>query len=119
MKNTDSLKKNRDFVRVYQNGRSSADRLMVLYRLNNGTERNRLGISVSRKVGNSVVRHRVKRLIREAYRLEEDLYKTGYDLVCIARAGAKDSTFREVSDSLTHLSRRLRLIKKEPEEGSL
>ncbi len=119
MKYTDSLKKNRDFVRVYQEGRSTADHRLVLYRLKNDTEKNRLGISVSKKVGNSVVRHRVKRLIREAYRLEEDLYKTGYDLVCIARAGAKESSFAEISRSVLKLSRRLRLLKEEPEERSL
>ena len=56
--------------------------------------KNRLGISVSKKVGNSVVRHRITRLIRECYRLNEDLFKHNLDIVVIARAGAKDKSYQ-------------------------
>ena len=72
MKFSESLKRNSDFQRVYREGKSYANRYLVLYVLQNQTERNRLGISVSKKVGNSVVRHRMARLIRESYRLQED-----------------------------------------------
>ena len=68
MKFSESLKRNSDFQRVYREGKSYANRYLVLYVLQNQTERNRLGISVSKKVGNSVVRHRMARLIRESYR---------------------------------------------------
>ena len=65
---TESLKKNTQFQTVYSSGKSYGNKLFVMYVLKNGTEGNRLGISVSKKVGNSVVRHRVKRLVRENYR---------------------------------------------------
>ena len=68
MKQTESLKKNKDFQIVYHNGTSYANRYLVMYVLKNQYRKNRLGISVSKKVGNSVVRHRVTRLIRESYR---------------------------------------------------
>ena len=65
MKHSESLKKNIYFQNVYKNGKSYANKYLVMYVLNNNTEENRLGISVSKKVGNSVVRHRITRLIRE------------------------------------------------------
>ena len=75
---TESLKNNRDFQVVYKNGKSFANKYLVMYVLENGTGCNRLGISVSKKVGNSVVRHRVKRLIKESYRLHEGIFNSGF-----------------------------------------
>lgn len=71
MEYSESLKKNRDFKTVYGNGKSRANKYLVMYVMKNGTEKNRIGISVSKKVGNSVVRHHLTRLIREIYRLNE------------------------------------------------
>ena len=105
---TDGLKKNADFGRVYKKGKSGANRTLVLYILDNGTDRNRLGISVSKKVGNSVVRHRVKRLIKESYRLNEERFLSGYDLVYIARVSSNDKSYREIEKSLLHVSHRTR-----------
>ena len=85
MKFSDSLKKNRDFQNVYQNGRSYANKYLVMYVLKNNLGSNRVGISVSKKVGNSVVRHRLTRLIREVYRLHEDMFNSGLDIVVLAR----------------------------------
>ena len=65
------FKKNKDFRHVYDEGKSYANRILVMYAMTNGLEKNRLGISVSKKVGNSVIRHRLTRLIRESYRLNE------------------------------------------------
>ena len=65
MKFSESLKKNQDFQNVYKNGISYANRYLVMYVLENQTDRNRIGISVSKKVGNSVIRHHLTRLIRE------------------------------------------------------
>ena len=70
----DSLKKNKDFQNVYRNGKSYADKYLVMYVLENGLESNRIGISVSKKVGNSVVRHHLTRLLRESYRLHEEMF---------------------------------------------
>ena len=82
MEFSESLKKNRDFKTVYSNGKSRANKYLVMYVMKNGTEKNRIGISVSKKVGNSVVRHHLTRLIREIYRLNEHYFKTGYHFYC-------------------------------------
>ncbi len=100
-----SLKKNRDFQEVYKHGTSYADRLLVMYILENGTDANRLGISVSKKVGNSVVRHRVTRLIRESYRLNERFFQRGLDIVVVARVQAKGKVYRDVESALIHLGK--------------
>jgi ribonuclease P protein component len=104
MEFTEGLKKNIDFGKVYRKGKSRANRQLVLYILSNGTDKNRLGISVSKKVGNSVVRHRVKRLIKEAYRLNESAFARGYDLVFIARTDAAGKTYEEIEKSVLHIS---------------
>ena len=96
MKFSESLKRNADFQNVYKNGKSYANRYLVMYVLENQTGRNRLGISVSKKVGNSIVRHRVTRLIRESYRLQEDMFNSGLDMVVIARKSAKDKTCQDI-----------------------
>ena len=75
MKYSESLKKNKDFQYIYRKGTSYANKYLVMYVLENGTGQNRLGISVSKKVGNSIVRHRLTRLIRESYRLQEERFK--------------------------------------------
>ena len=105
MKFSDSLKKNRDFQNVYKKGKSYANRYLVMYVLKNDTERNRLGISVSKKVGNSVIRHHVTRLIRESYRLSEEHFRCGYDIVVIARTSAKDKNYHDVESALIHLGK--------------
>ena len=92
MEFTESLKKNYQFRFVYNRGKSIANRLLVMYVVRNGTNGNRFGISVSKKVGNSVVRSRITRLLRESYRLSESKFLAGYDIVVIARASAKEAT---------------------------
>ena len=111
MKFSESLKKNQQFRTVYVKGISSANRYLVMYKLENGLDRNRLGISVSKKVGNSVVRHHLARLIRENYRLSEDLYKKGYDMVVVARVSAKDADYYKIGKSMRFLSQKLNLLK--------
>ena len=102
---TDSLKNNRDFKYVYQNGKSYANRQLVVYLLENNSPRNQLGISVSKKVGNSVVRHRLKRLIKESYRLHEKMFNSGLNIVVIARVGAAKADYHEIEAALLHLMR--------------
>ena len=101
---SESLKKNRDFQTVYKYGKSAANRYLIMYIYPNQTERNRLGISVSKKVGNSVVRHRLARLIRESYRLNEAEFENGLDIVVVARPQAKDRTYHEIESALMHLA---------------
>ena len=105
MKFSQSLKKNRDFQNVYKKGTSFANSYLVMYILENGLQENRIGISVSKKVGNSVIRHRITRLIRESYRLNEHLFVRGLDIVVVARPGAKGRSFFEIESALLHLGR--------------
>ena len=111
MKFSDSLKKNKDFQNVYSKGRSYANRLLVMYVLDNHTENNRLGISVSKKVGNSVIRHHITRLIRESYRLQEDMLNSGLDIVVIARATARNADYHQIESALMHLGGLHKIIK--------
>ena len=103
MKFSESLKKNSDFQKVYRQGKSYANLYLVMYVLENHTEGNRLGISVSKKVGNSVIRHHLTRLIRESYRLHEDMFNNGLDIVVIARSTARDISYHETESALLHL----------------
>ena len=100
----DSLKKNKDFQNVYRNGKSYADKYLVMYVLENGLESNRIGISVSKKVGNSVVRHHLTRLLRESYRLHEEMFHSGWDIVVIARVSAKEAGYHKLESAVLHLS---------------
>ena len=97
--------KNKDFQIIYKKGKSYANKYLIMYVLNNKEEENRLGISVSKKVGNSVVRHRITRLVRESYRLQKDKFQTGYDIVVIARSNAKDKSYSEIESALLHLAK--------------
>lgn len=99
------IKSNRDFQKVYKNGKSLANKYLVMYVLKNGLDENRLGISVSKKVGNSVVRHRITRLIRESYRLNCDLFENGCDIVIIARISAKGKSYNDICSALIHLGK--------------
>lgn len=110
MKFSDSLKKNKDFQNVYNNGVSFANRYLVMYVLKNNTENNRIGISVSKKVGNSVIRHHLTRLIRESYRLHEDVFNSGLDIVVIARATARNASYHEIESALMHLGRLHKIV---------
>ena len=104
MKFSESLKKNQDFKTVYGHGKSCANRYLVMYVLGNDSSGNRLGISVSKKVGNSVVRHRLTRLIRESYRLNESHFSKGLDIVVIARVSAKNATYKDIEQALLKLA---------------
>ena len=102
----ESIKSNRDFLTVYRTGKSYANRYLIMYLApaQEGCE-GRIGISVSKKVGNSVVRHRVKRLIKESYRLNETRFRTGCDIVVVARKEAKGKNYSEIESALLHLAR--------------
>ena len=105
MNSYDSLKKNRDCQNVYRNGKSKANKYLVMYVLENQLDSNRLGISVSKKVGNSVIRHHLTRLIRESYRLNKEMFNSGLDIVVIARESAKDRKYKEIESALLHLGK--------------
>ena len=118
MKYSESLKKNRDFQQVYKRGTSKANRYLVMYVLENHDRHmeNRLGISVSKKVGNSVVRHRLTRLIRESYRLNEMEFDNSLDIVVVARPQAKDRSYQEIESALMHLAEKHHITGKNNDE---
>ena len=104
------LRKNAEFRLVYKKGKSYANNLLVLYvfpnkknKDDNNIPYNKLGISVSKKVGNSVVRSRSKRLIYEAYRLNYHELKPGYDYVFVARSAIKDKKYSDVEGAMKNL----------------
>lgn len=106
----EKVKKNNEFRLVYRRGKSFSNNLLVLYVFNNrnnkysdGKPFNRIGVSVSKKVGNSVVRSRSKRLIYESYRLNCDNLKQGYDFVFVARTAIKDKKFKDVENAMISL----------------
>ncbi|OON98026.1 MAG: ribonuclease P protein component [Epulopiscium sp. Nele67-Bin005] len=111
MKYTKSLKKNTDFKKVYRVGKSTANKFLVLYKLPNNLPYNRLGVSVSKKVGNSVVRSRVTRLIKESYRLNEhEGMAIGFDIIIIARTIANEASYHDIENSLIKLLRQHKII---------
>ena len=111
MKFSESLKKNSYFQDVYKNGKSYANRFFVMYVLKNDLGKNRLGISVSKKVGNSVIRHHVTRLVREAYRLQEEIFHSGLDIVVIARVSARNVSYHETEKAILQVGSLLQILK--------
>lgn len=108
----ESLKRQEDFKRCYKSGRSKANSCLVLYvceRKDADPAKkpgNRIGISVSKKVGNSVVRHRVRRRIRESYRLHETEFNSGLDLVVVARIMTAGADYKKIESALLSLAGR-------------
>ena len=98
-----TLKNSREFGSVYSTRNSVANKYLVMYLRSNGLDYNRLGISVSKKVGNSVVRHHITRLLRESVRKNDALVKEGNRIVIVARKDVSGKTFKEVDGAVFHL----------------
>ena len=113
MKQTIALKQNHLFRRLYSKGKSAVEPCLALYCRKNRLGYSRLSITVGVKLGKAVVRNRTRRRIREAYRLHEDQFVPGYDLVVVARVRAAHSRYREIERSLLRLARRLELLRAE------
>lgn len=110
-KETQGLKKDSDFRKVYKQGQSIANRHLVMYTLKNKSDINRVGISVSKKVGKANVRNKARRRIKESYRLNIDgKIKEGYDIVFIARIAIKDIDYIDIEKSMRHLIRKSNLF---------
>lgn len=103
MKKFNSIKKNDEFRYIYKNGKSYANKCLVMYVIDSSNNKNRIGISVSKKVGNSVVRHRITRLLREIFRLNDEYLEKGKDLVVIARGNAKETDYKTMQSAYLHL----------------
>lgn len=113
MKYTVPIKKNIEFQRTYKKGKFFVGKFLVLYALKNNTEINRLGITASRKFGKSVKRNRIRRLIKENYRLIEEFLKTGYDLVFVARNSDEVPDYVSIKKEMKYLFKRLSLLNQE------
>ena len=111
MKFSTSLKLNHIFRRLYRTN-GQANSCLVLYARKNRTGTNRVGITVSKKLGKAVVRNRVRRRIREAYRLNEAQFLPGWDIVIVARSRAVEVSFQKLTESLLSLSQRAGILEK-------
>lgn len=109
MKNTQSLKRNNDFRRVFKS-ESIVGGYTVVYAKKNKYKFNRLGLTVGKAAGKAVVRNRLKRLMRESYRLRENRLKTGYDFIIVARNRAVGKTQSQIQNDFDYAVRKLGLI---------
>ena len=108
----DSIKTNEEFKRVYETKKSFATKNLVMYILKNSDmERNRLGISVSHKVGNSVVRHTLTRKMREIFRNNDKDLKKAYDIVIVCRVGSEKKEFFNLNEDFIYLCNKHCILK--------
>ena len=113
MKFTVSLKENRTFRRLYAKGKSAVGPAMVLYCRKNGREQSRLGLTVSTKLGGAVTRNKVRRRLREIYRLNEDKLAPGRDIVIVARTRAVTGRFWDLEREFLRLAKKVQLLRQE------
>ena len=111
MKKTVTIKENRTFRRMYSRGRSAVTPFLVLYCRPNGRDHDRLGVTVSTKLGGAVVRNRARRRLWEVYRLALPQLRQGYDIVLVARARAVDGDWRKLTAAFYRACRELGLLK--------
>lgn len=105
------LRNTRQFNQVYKRGKSIVNRHVVMYYNKNQLGYNQVGFSVSKKVGKAVVRNRVKRLMKESFRLNEAKFVDGYDLVFVARVRSKDSSYKEIEKAMIHCFKKGKLLR--------
>ena len=108
-----TLKKNSDFRRLYAKGKSAANPYLVLYCRRNRTGENRLGYTVSTKLGHAVVRNRVRRRLREIYRLNAPALKQGWDIVVVARQRCVGADYHKMDAAFLRACRELGLCREE------
>ena len=116
MKFSSSLKFNHIFQRLYHTS-GFGDGYLVLYARKNRTGRNRVGFTVSKKLGHAVVRNRVRRRLREVYRLHEEAFCPGWDIVVVARSRAVDAPFEKLTGSFLNLAKKAGVLRRENPEG--
>ena len=110
MLHTISLKGNASFRRLYHRGASAANRCLVMYCGRNRSQKNRVGLTVSAKLGHAVVRNRIRRRLREIYRLNEGRFRVGFDIVVVARSRAVTAEYAELEKAYLSLADNLGLL---------
>lgn len=113
MKRAVTLKENYEFRRLYQKGTSAVDRTMVLYCRKNRLGRNRLGITVSVKLGHAVVRNRARRRLREVYRLNAGKLTQGWDIILVARSRTVTDSFQNLNDAFVRLCAKASMLRED------
>ena len=108
-----SIKQNGDFRRIYARGKSAVSPCVVVYCRKNRLGTNRVGFTVSKKMGKAVVRNRVRRRLREIMRLNSDRLEQGYDLILVARGRAIEAEYRQIESDVLSCCGRLHLMKKD------
>ena len=117
MRFSHSLKENSMFRRLYAKGKSAANSYLVVYCRKNGSSENRIGFTVSKKLGHAVVRNRVRRRLREIYRLHEEEFRQGWDLVVVARSRTVNAPYAKLDRAFMHLSDKLGLLSEKREDA--
>lgn len=107
-----TIKENRDFRKTYNRGKSAVTPFLVMYCRRNGRDHNRLGVTVSTKLGCAVRRNRARRRLREAFRLAGPGLKQGYDIILVARARAVDGSYSRLTSALHQACTKLGLEEK-------
>lgn len=110
MRNFPSIKKNDEFKMVYRRGKSCANDTLIMYVLPNNLTHDRIGISASKKIGNSITRHRIARVVRECFRLHIDEVKSGFDIVVVARQPAATLGYENMSEAYLDLCSRMGIM---------
>jgi ribonuclease P protein component len=103
MEKKNRLRKNMEFKKVYKARKNFWNRNLILYIRRNGTKETRIGVSITRKVGNAVVRNKLKRRIKELNSKYSEDIKTGYDIVIIPKKNAVDLSFKDLESALKHI----------------
>ena len=114
MKSTTTVKKNYEFRRMYAKGKSGVSSCLVVYYRKNRLGHNRLGVTVSTKLGHAVVRNRVRRRLREIFRLNQGGLAQGYDMILVARTRAVGAEYRELERAFLSVCGKLGLREKKP-----
>jgi len=114
VKRATTVKENHEFRRIYAKGRSGVSPYLVVYARPNRRDHNRLGVTVSTKLGHAVVRNRVRRRIREIFRLNQSRLAQGYDMIVVARTRAVRAEYRELEHAFLNVCGKLGLVEKKP-----
>jgi len=118
LKFTGMLKKNHEFRRLYSKGKTAASHNIALYYRKNGTSFNRLGITVSTKIGNAVQRNYIRRRLKEIYRLNEHKLCAGYDMVIVARHRSRYAGYYDLEHDFLTLCKKGFMVKKNEESSN-
>ena len=112
MQYSKSLKLNHVFRRLYRT-QGRANHLLVMYARPNRTGENRVGVTVSKKLGKAAVRNRVRRRLREVYRLSESRFLPGWDIVVVARGRAVDADFSDLTGAYLSLAKKSGILRED------